>query len=268
VVGGGGHTEARIGAQLAALGVEPGGVLLVHASLRTVGPVAGGGEAVLRALRGALGPEGTVVVPAFTARNSDSSAAYRERVRGLDEAERAALRAAMPPYDAAAMPSDGVGVLPEIVRTTAGAVRSAHPQTSFAALGPHAGTVVRGHRPDCHLGEDSPLARLYELGARILLLGTGYDRCTAFHLGEYRMARPPRRTYRCVIRRDGEPCWWSYEDVALDDGDFGALGADLERDRPGAVRRGVVGAADCRLLDLVEAVDYARGWLERNRARA
>jgi hypothetical protein len=29
-----------------------------------------------------------------------------------------------------------------------------------------------------------------------------------------------------------------------------------------------VGAADCRLLDLVEAVDYARGWLERNRARA
>ncbi|MEU7283637.1 AAC(3) family N-acetyltransferase [Streptomyces sp. NPDC045431] len=266
--GSGPHTEERLRAQLAALGVRPGGVVLAHASLRAVGPVAGGGQTVLRALCGALGADGTVVVPTFTARNSDTSPAYRERVRGLAEAERAAVREAMPAYDAAAMPSDaGVGVLPELVRTTAGAVRSAHPQTSFAALGPHAERVVSGHRPDCHLGEASPLARLYDMGARILLLGTGFDRCTAFHLGEYRVARPPRRTYRCVIREGGVRRWWAYEDVALDDGDFAALGADLERDRPGAVRRGPVGSAPtCRLVELAPAVDYAKGWLERNRA--
>ncbi|MEU0271729.1 AAC(3) family N-acetyltransferase [Streptomyces sp. NPDC006307] len=268
MAGNGTHTEERLREDLAALGVEPGGVVLVHASLRAVGPVAGGGATVLRALRGALGADGTVVAPAFTARNSDTSPAYRERVRGLGEAERAAVRAAMPAYDAATTPSDtGVGVLPELVRTTDGAVRSAHPQTSFAALGPQAVRVVSGHRPDCHLGEHSPLARLYELGARILLLGTGFDRCTAFHLGEYRVARPPRRTYRCVIREGSVRRWWSYEDVDLDDGDFAALGADLERDRPGAVRRGGVGSAStCRLVELAAAVDYARGWLERNRA--
>ncbi|MET9800279.1 AAC(3) family N-acetyltransferase [Streptomyces sp. NPDC006368] len=266
MTGSGSHTEEQLRAQLAALGVEPGGVLLVHASLRAVGPVSGGSEAVLRALRAALGPDGTVVVPTFTAHNSDSSPAYRERVRGLGQAERAAVRAAMPPYDAATMASDGMGVLAETVRTAAGAVRSAHPQTSFAALGARAGQVVSGHRPDCHLGEHSPLARLYDLDGRILLLGTGFERCTAFHLGEYRLARPPRRTYRCVVREGGARRWWAYEDVALDDGDFGTLGADLERDRPGVVRHGRVGAARCRLLGVVEAVDYARGWLARNRA--
>ncbi|MDN3295236.1 AAC(3) family N-acetyltransferase [Streptomyces ficellus] len=265
MAGTGVHTERQLTAQLARLGVEPGGLLLVHSSLRAVGPVAGGAQAVLRAVRGALGPGGTVVVPTFTAGNSDTSSAYRERVCGLGEAERAAVRAAMPPYDPDTMPSDGVGILPEIVRTRPGAVRSAHPQTSFAALGPHAERVVSGHRPDCHLGEESPLARLYDLGARILLLGTAFAGCTAFHLGEYRVAWPPRRTYRCVVLDGGVRRWWQYEDVALDDGDFDALGADLERDGAASVRTGVVGSARCRLLDLAQAVDFARGWFERNR---
>lgn len=266
LTGTGVHTERQLAAQLAGLGVEPGGFLLVHASLRAVGPVAGGGEAVLRAVRRALGPDGTVVVPAFTARNSDTSPAYRERVRGLGGAQRAAVRAAMPPYDAEHMACDaGLGVLPELVRTSPGAVRSAHPQTSFAALGPYAEKVVSAHRPDCHLGEDSPLARLYDLRARILLLGTGFGACTAFHLGEYRVARPPLRTYRCVVRDGGVRRWWRYEDVALDDSDFAALGADLERDGGGAVRSGAVGSAWCRLVGLAEAVDFARLWFARNR---
>ncbi|MFF8833340.1 aminoglycoside N(3)-acetyltransferase [Streptomyces sp. NPDC015131] len=266
VTGTGTPTEHRLTGQLRELGVRPDRPLLVHASLRAVGPVAGGGAAVLRALRAALGPDGTLVVPAFTARNSDTSAAHLERVRGLDEAGRAAVRAAMPPYDAGTMPCDeGLGVLPELVRTRPGALRSAHPQTSFAALGPYAEKVVSGHRPDCHLGEDSPLARLYDLRASILLLGTGFGACTAFHLGEYRVARPPRRTYRCVVREDGAARWWSYEDVALDDGDFAALGADLERSGAGTVRTGTVGAAACRLVDLAPAVDFAQGWFTRHR---
>ncbi|MFG3497775.1 aminoglycoside N(3)-acetyltransferase [Streptomyces sp. NPDC047928] len=264
----GGHTEHRLAAQLTALGVEPGGFLLVHASLRALGPVAGGGRTVVRALLRALGPDGTLVVPTFTAHNSDTSPAYRERVRGLGDAEVAAVRASMEPYDPLTMASTGVGILPELVRTAPGALRSAHPQTSFAALGAHAEKVVGDHRPDCHLGEDSPLARLYDLRARILLLGTGFDTCTAFHLGEYRVRRPPRRAYRCVVREGGVRRWWEYEDVDLTDGDFGALGGDLEREAaPGRVVTGPVGSARARLLGVVDAVDHARDWLERNRPR-
>ena len=73
-------------------------------------------------------------------------------------------------------------------------MRSAHPQTSFAALGPKARELMNDHAVDCHLGECSPLGRLYEEGAWILLLGVGYATCSAFHLAEYRYTpNPPTR---------------------------------------------------------------------------
>ncbi len=264
--------EDRATAALTALGVRPADVLLVHASMRSLGRVEGsegGARAVLGALRRAVGPEGTVVVPAFTPENSDTSPHYRARVRGLDAVSVDAVRAAMEPYDPAVTPAPSMGALAETVRTAAGAGRSAHPQTSFAALGPGAGPLLAGHRADCHLGEDSPLARLYEADARILLLGTGYATCTAFHLGEYRMDRPPRRSYRCVVTARGVRRWWEYEDVALDDEDFAALGAAFEESAAeGDVRIGRVGAAACRLVRLRPAVDFATAWLTENRAAA
>ncbi|TYR52690.1 aminoglycoside N(3)-acetyltransferase [Streptomyces parvus] len=258
--------RARTTAALTALGVRPGDVLLVHASLRALGPAAGGAREVLGALRRAVGPSGTVVVPAFTPENSDTSPHYRERVRGLNTGAVDAVRAAMPAYDPALTPAPSMGALAETVRTAAGAGRSAHPQTSFAGLGPGAARLLAGHRPDCHLGEDSPLARLYEADARILLLGTGYATCTAFHLGEYRMPGPPRRSYRCVVASRGVRRWWEYEDVALDDGDFAALGAAFEEAAAeGDVRAGRVGAAECRLVRLRSAVDFATIWLKEHR---
>lgn len=56
----------RLASQLAALGVERGGILVVHASFRSVGPVDGGPGALIEALSEALGPEGTLVMPSFT----------------------------------------------------------------------------------------------------------------------------------------------------------------------------------------------------------
>ncbi|MEU4264654.1 MULTISPECIES: AAC(3) family N-acetyltransferase [Streptomycetaceae] len=253
----------RAAAQLTGLGVERGGVLLVHASMRAVG---GDAVAMADALRTALGPEGTLVVPSFTPENSDTSPSYLNRVRGLSDESRAAVRAAMPPFDRAATPAPSMGRLAETVRLTPGAERSAHPQTSFTAIGPSAGKLLAGHRPDCHLGEDSPLARLYEADAQILLLGTGFDTCTAFHLAEYRLPAPPRRLYRCVVAPEGGRRWWEYEDVALDDSDFAALGRAFERaELTGAVRTGRVGSAVSRLMRLRPAVDFAVGWLGTHR---
>ncbi|MGW2652483.1 aminoglycoside N(3)-acetyltransferase [Streptomyces sp. NPDC001478] len=258
------HTGALLAAQLTALGVERGGVLMVHASLRAVGRVDGGADTVVRALREALGPEGTLVVPAFTPENSDTSPHYRARVHGLDADAREAVRAAMPAFDPATTPAPSMGRLAETVRRSPGAARSAHPQTSFAAVGPLAAAVLAGHRPDCHLGEDSPLARLDDLHSQVLLLGTGYATCTAFHLAEYRAPSPPRRTYRCVVRDGTRRRWWTYEDVALDDSDFATLGTDFERS--GApVRTSPVGSAPARLFRLPAAVEFARGWLPAHR---
>lgn len=256
----------RMAAVLSALGVRPGAALLVHASLRSMGPAVGGPHAVLTALRRAVGQDGTVVVPSFTPENSDTSPHYRARVRGLDTEAREAVRASMEPFDPARTPAPSMGALAETVRAAAGAERSGHPQTSFAAIGPEAGKLLAGHRPDCHLGEDSPLARLYEADAGILLLGTGYDTCTAFHLGEYRRSGPPLRRYRCVVAPRGVRQWWEYEDVALDDSDFAALGVAFEETAtPGDVRTALLGSAPCRLVRLRAAVDFATGWLTDHR---
>ncbi|MEU0133274.1 AAC(3) family N-acetyltransferase [Streptomyces sp. NPDC006296] len=255
----------HLAAQLHALGVRRGGVLMVHASMRAAG---GGTGDMAHALSRALGSGGTLVVPSFTPENSDTSRAYLDRVRGLDEEAGAAVRAAMPAFDPRVSPAPTMGVLAEAVRLAPGARRSGHPQTSFAALGPAAARLLAGHRPDCHLGEDSPLARLYDADAQVLLLGTGFDRCTAFHLAEYRRPSPPRRRYRCVVAADGGRRWWEYEDVALDDGDFARLGDDFARARTGAVASGRVGAAPSRLFPLRSAVDFATGWLAEHRPEA
>ncbi|MER5276958.1 AAC(3) family N-acetyltransferase [Streptomyces sp. NPDC002809] len=260
------HSRARLAGQLSSLGVERGGVLMVHASLRALGAVDGGADTVVAALRDALGPAGTLVVPAFTPENSDTSPQYRARIRGLGERDREAVRAAMPAFDPSTTAAPSMGRLSETVRLTPGSARSAHPQTSFAALGPLAGHVVADHHPDCHLGEDSPLARLHELRAQILLLGTGFASCTAFHLAEYRVPSPPRRTYRCVVRDRAGRRWWEYEDVALDDSDFAALGTDFERSGHGtAVRTAPVGSATGRLCRFPAAVTFALQWLTAHR---
>lgn len=69
-----------------------------------------------------------------------------------------------------------------------------------------------------------------------------------------------------MVAASGRRRWWEYEDVALDDGDFAALGHDFERlDTAGAVRAGQVASAPSRLIRLRSAVDFATVWLRDHR---
>ncbi|MEU0408071.1 AAC(3) family N-acetyltransferase [Streptomyces griseorubiginosus] len=256
----------ELASQLRALGVRRGDTLLVHTSLRAVGPVQGGARAVADALLDALGADGTLVVYTQTPDNSDPSRWAVTRGRAVPAAEWPRLRATLPAFDPARTPSYGVGVLPEEVRTRPGALRSGHPQSSFAALGPAAARITAGHALNCHLGEESPLARLEELAARVLLLGVGYSVCTAFHLAEYRVPGQGGRDYGCAVDDGSGRRWHRYRDVDFDTSDFPALGEayELLAERP--VARGRIGAADSRLFDLAPAVAYAAKWLTGHRA--
>jgi aminoglycoside 3-N-acetyltransferase len=248
---------------LRSLGVTPGRTLLVHASLRQIGWVSGGADDVVAALRQVLGRDATLVVPTSTADNSDTTRVYQARTAGMTADEIKRYRDGMQPFTLE-RPSVGMGRIAECVRTAPGAVRSEHPQTSFAALGPQAEMLMTGHRLDCHLGESSPLARLYEAEAWVLLMGVGYDACTCFHLAEYRYTpSPPRQDYGCVIDDEGRRQWWRYEDVVLDDRDFAVLGAAF--DQTGHVIRGHVGQAQCLLTPITAAVDFATEWLQEHR---
>ncbi|MFD6953054.1 AAC(3) family N-acetyltransferase [Nocardiopsis sp. TSRI0078] len=255
------QTRASLARDLAALGVVPGDTLLVHSSLSSLGWVCGGEQAVVQALLDAVGPEGTLVVPTQTMDNSDPG---QWRDPAVPREWWPVIRAEAPGFDPRLTPSRHMGRVPEMVRTWPGAVRSAHPQTSFAALGPRARALMDRHPVGCRLGEDSPLAALEGVRARVLLLGAGFDSCTAFHLAEYRVPRPRLEECGCALSTpDGGREWITFTDVLLDERDFERLGADFED--TGAVERGPVGGAAARLFPLPHAVAFATRWMTVNR---
>ncbi|MBQ0855590.1 AAC(3) family N-acetyltransferase (plasmid) [Streptomyces sp. BH-SS-21] len=231
---------------------------MVHASLSGTGADP---RLVRDALRTALGPAGTLIVPTFTPENSDTSRAYQDVVAGMSEAEVTQYRMSMPPFDPQATACPTMGALAECTWTTRGAVRSAHPQTSLAGLGPQAKTLLRRHPVRSHLGRLSPMAKLYAADAQILLLRVGFEACSALHYAEYLMRpRPPKRAYRCVVEDKGN--WITYQDISLDDSDFGAIGAGLPRE---LLREAVWASKSVVLCRMRDVIDHARAHLPGHR---
>lgn len=260
-------TRKRLVADLRDLGVPAGRPLLVHASLSQIGNVKGGAEAVIDALLEVIGPDGTLVTGAGTPENSTTSRAFQARTAGFNREQVAEFCATMPAFDRATTPTS-IGAIAEALRTTPGACRSAHPQSSFAAVGREARALMARHRVTCHLGEASPLAKLYERDALILMLGVDYRACSAFHLAEYRYRkRPPRQVYSCVVKKWGKPRWIEYRDVALDDHDFEIMGNCLEgvlKDQR-VMLSGRVGRAASCLIPMRCVVDLASEWMAGHR---
>jgi aminoglycoside 3-N-acetyltransferase len=263
---GGPATRRSLVEALGALGLPGDRPTLVHASMRQVGPVDGGAATLLSALRTVVGRRAAVVVPAQTPDNSTTSPVFRAATAGLAPAEIARYVAGLSGFDRATTPSHGMGVFAEHVRRHPAAVRSAHPQTSFAAIGGDAARLMRGHRLESHLGEQSPLAALYAADATVLLLGVGFASCTAFHLAEYRLPAPRRQAYRCFVRENGARRQVDFEGLKLDDSDFAELGAALELHAGATVHSGIVGAAVARALPMRPSVDFAVDWLGRHRS--
>jgi len=260
------RTVRELVGDLRDLGVRSSDVLLVHCRLRDVGPVEGGARRVLAALTEAVGSNGTLVMPAFTELNSDTSLPFQRATHGFSDDELQAYKGRMLPFDPVWTPaSPAMGALSEVLRQLPGAVRSSHPQASFVAKGSLADGIVRHHNPVSHFGEQSPLARLFCLpDAKVLMIGAGFSAFTAFHLAEYFQPKIATRTYRCVAPDWlGRPVWSSYEDALLDLTDFDRIGAALTEHVP--IAQGRVGNARARLVPLIPAVAFAADWMTRNR---
>jgi aminoglycoside 3-N-acetyltransferase len=256
---------AEIAADLRKLGLTDVPGVLVHCSMDRIGYMIDGAATLFSAIIEVAGPRTTIVVPTHTANNSLSSRDFLAATEGFDVGEVEKYVAGMPAFDPAETPSYGMGKFAEYVRTRPGAVRSRHPQTSFAAAGPSATAWTAVHDDDCHMGERSPIRALYDAGAHILLAGVGFDQCTAFHLGEYRTAkRGPLRDYHCFVRGAAGRERLEIHDIHLDDEDFGSLGADFAATTT-AVSPGPIGNAAAMAFPLRAAVDFATRWMDRNR---
>ncbi len=224
----------------------------------------GGAETLVRALLAAVSEEGTLVVPTQTWKNLDPE----RGVHGdIPEAWYPTLREHWPAYDPAITPSLNMGILAETVRLWPGAVRSAHPARSFAALGANASDLMAEHSLESPTGEGSPLAKLYDLGAYVLLLGVGHDKNTSLHLAEDRANYAPKSviTESSALMIDGERRWVSYEVLEPISDDFGAIGAAFEREAN--LGPCYVGEAETKLMDQHALVNFAADYMESHRGK-
>lgn len=247
------------------LGIAPGMTLLVHSSMRTIGWVNGGAVAVVLALEEALGPNGTLVMPAHTSDLSDPAHWSNPPV---PESWWDIIRHEAPAFDATWTPSRRMGAIAEAFRTQPGTWRSDHPHVSFVARGPNATTIVADHSLAAGLGDELPLSRLYDLDARVLLLGLGYNNNTSLHLAEYRADFPGKRTMRqgASVLRDGRPQWVAFDDLDWNDEDFVAIGEAFNAET-GLVQQGKVGKADVVMMPQRALVDFGVRWMEKHRGR-
>lgn len=256
-------TREALGAGLSRLGLRPGATLAVHGSLGALGYVVGGAPAVILALEDVLGPEGTLAMPTHSTDLTDPAGWEDPPV---PEAWHETIRAHMVPFRPDLTPTRRMGALPETFRKQEGALRSEHPAVSWAARGARAEAITKGHALAMSQGEPSPLARLYELGASVLLLGVGWERNTSFHLAEYRSRFAARKRCRRggpMPGADGGARWVLYDDIFWYDPDFPDIGAAFEAS--GSVTTGRVGPAECRLFSQRACVDFAVAWMDANR---
>lgn len=256
-------SRSRLVAELAALGLEPGMTVIVHCALSKIGWVPGGAQGVIAALLDVLGDSGTLVMPAHSGNFSDPANWVAPAV---PRDWWATIREEMPAYDPALTPTRNMGAVAESFRKYPGVLRSDHPHVSFAALGPNAQQILHAHPVGCMFGERSPLARLYELGAHVLLLGVDHGNNTAIHLGEDRaeFAGKTHHTEGAPMMVDGERRWVSFEDLQVSDDDFTRLGEDFAKET-GFERRGAVGWGEARCMPVRAIVDYAQVWLSTHR---
>jgi aminoglycoside 3-N-acetyltransferase len=151
-------TQSDIVRGLRELGVEPGMVLMVHSALAAFGEVAGGADTVIDALLEAIGPEGTLLMPAM---------------------------GSAPIFDVNTTPSNVGGITDRFWRRPE-AKRSIHPTHSAAGVGPLVDQILEGHlQQPTAIGPDSPWGRVAKLDSGyILFLGCDQDRNTLLHTAE------------------------------------------------------------------------------------
>ncbi|EHR59899.1 aminoglycoside 3-N-acetyltransferase [Saccharomonospora cyanea] len=267
---GGPVTRSRIGADLAALGLREGDTVMFHTRLSALGYVAGGPATLVHALLDVVGPRGTLMVTC----GWNDAPPYDFLTWPRQWQER--IRAEHPAFHPELSEADhDNGRLPEALRRWPGAVRSRHPDVSFAALGSRAEELMADHPWDDPHGPGSPLARLTEVGGRVLLLGAPLDTITLLHHAEA-LADAPNKifvSYEMPIEVDGERVWRRFCDidsengafdyspvVGSDEDPFGVIAEELLK--AGFGHTGQVGAARSHLFEAADVVDFGVRWIE------
>lgn len=166
------YTQADLIHNLKQMNIDPKSTLLIHSSMKSIGPVDGGAETVLSAFEHYM-HDGLLVLPTHT---------------------WAYIKAENPKYYVTESPSC-IGILPELFRKRDGVLRSWHPTHSVAAKGKDAASFIAGaERFDTPCARGSAWGKLLDRRATIMLVGVDFRRNTFIHGIEEWVDIPGRMT--------------------------------------------------------------------------
>lgn len=164
------YTKEQLKQHLSDMGLKPTDAIMVHSSMKSIGPVEGGADTVLDALMEYFEP-GLLMLPTHT---------------------WAQINPEYNVFNPATEPAC-VGLLPNMFMKREGVVRSLHPTHSIAAYGKTAQEFLRGEedaQTPCPIG--GAWDRLREVNAKILLLGVTHTRNTFIHAADEAFDVPDR----------------------------------------------------------------------------
>lgn len=209
------------------LGIAPADTVMLHASVRAVGEIAGGPDQIHLALKDALTYEGTLMMYASCPRY------YDEVGRGnlTPEQERQILQK-LPPFDPlTARAARDNGILVQFLRTYPGSRVNSH-LARFVVWGKQAdylisGQLISGQPWNYAFGSHSPLERFLQLGGKILLLGSDHDAVTFLHYVEHVAEIPDKQIarFQVPVQEDGRLVWREMEE-------FDTSGGGVHRNWP------------------------------------
>ena len=219
---------------------------MVHASVRSVGEVAGGPDQIHLALKDALGTSGTLMMYASCPRY------YDDVGRGTltAEQEREILEK-LPSFDPlTARSAHDNGALVEFLRTYPGTVVNNH-VARFVVWGKHARYLVSDQPWNYPYGLNSPLDTFLKLDGKILLLGCDHDTVTFLHYAEHVADLPGKRVvhYKVPVEKNGQRVW---EDVE----EFNTAGDGVHPNWPDRFFAKIV---DCSLIQSNNQGGYVGG---------
>ncbi len=230
--------------QLKNLGLQKYSAVMVHTSMRKVGKIEGGADALIDALLQTLGAQGNLVM-----------------VLGADDDE---------PFDALTSEAEeDMGVVPELFREREDVHVNDHAAARYAAHGPQAEFLLNPIPLHDYHGPGSVLERLVEMNGAVLRLGADVDTVTLTHLAEYLADVPNKRRVSLRYERADSGEQWI---ESLDDSDGIAEWKEgdyfprilLDYLKSGDANIGRIGSAEAELFPAKNFLSFAKCWIESN----
>lgn len=204
------YSRSEIADGFRGLGLHPGDVVMVHASVRSVGEVAGGPDQIHLAIKDAITVAGTMMMYAGCPEYVD------EVGRGVHPGSKELeILEKLPPFDPlAARAARDHGTLVEFFRTFPGSVVNHHP-ARFVVWGAQASHLLSEQPWDFAFGRGSALERFVQLHGKILLIGCDHDTVTFLHYAEHILDVPGLRIacFEVPWLENGERVWKEMKEI-------------------------------------------------------